>query len=261
MLEESEEQTFDDFKKIVESSYPTSMSDIIADKYDEVVPKSVQLLANLEPTGIASTINQSLVENKARREHENILYAIYWCRKSILQHRDILCNLEKGYLEQQGPELMNLYFEHCKKTYKKEKIEFFRNVWINGMIKGDRDLDEKAYVFDLVASLTLEQIIVIRHIYKNSSDNSNNVRVEDIAKELKIEKTRAQHLCISLQGQGLLQVMGPMGAHIGGRYGSLGDVFRMTEYVKDVVSYMMEPDFALNAKGSPTLKSINSDRS
>ena len=223
------------------------------------MPKSVQLLANLDPTGIASTINQCLVENKARREHENILYAIYWCWDTILKYEDILRNLEKEYIEQQGPELMKLYFEHCKDAYNLERIEFFRNVWINGMIKDDRDLDEKAYVFDLVASLTLDQIMVLRHIYKNFSDESNNVRIEDIAKELKIEKARAQHLCISLQGQGLLQVMETRGAVIEGGYGPLGDVFRMTEYVKDVVSYMMEPDFALNPEDHQQITSSNSD--
>lgn len=51
MVDDLEEQKFDDFKKMVESSFPTSTLDIIADKYDEIVPKSVQLLANLDPTG------------------------------------------------------------------------------------------------------------------------------------------------------------------------------------------------------------------
>jgi hypothetical protein len=225
----------------------------------EKTPASVLALTNLIP--VLPALTAYLSYHIAEREKNNLLIALCELQKNYTQISNLLSNLDDDYVEQQGPELMNMYFEHCKNTYNRERIKFFRNVWINGMIKGDRDLDEKAYVFDLVASLTLEQIIVIRHIYKNSSDKSNNVRVEDIAKELKIEKTRAQHLCISLQGQGLLQVMGPMGAHIGGGYGSLGDVFRMTEYVKDVVSYMMEPDFALNAKGSPTLKSINSDRS
>jgi len=248
MIQDSEGETFDDFKKMMESSFPTSASDVIADKYDDVVPKSVQLLANLDPTGIVSTINQYLTENKAKREQENVLYAIYWCRKSILKHQDMLRNLEKEYLEQQGPELMNLYFEHCKNTYNLEKIEFFRNVWINGMIKDDRDLDEKAYVFDLAASLTLDQIIILRHIYEKFNSETNDVAVNDIVEALKIEKTRVQHLCISLQGLGLLQyttndVGGWMREDtdlnvIGGNY------FRMTEYVKEFVMYIMEPDLA-----------------
>ncbi|HPJ30251.1 MAG TPA: hypothetical protein PLZ42_02540 [Methanothrix sp.] len=113
------------------------------------------------------------------------------------------------------------------------------------MIKDDRDLDEKAYVFDSVASLTLDQIMVFRHIIKISYYQITFVLRISQKKEL-IEKVRARHLCISLQGQGLLQVMGPRGAVFDGGYGPLGDMFRMTEYVKDVVSYMIKPDFAPN---------------
>jgi vesicle coat complex subunit len=206
MVDDLEEQKFDDFKKMVESSFPTSTLDIIADKYDEIVPKSVQLLANLDPTGIASTINQCLVENKARSEQENILYAIYCCWKSISEYEDRFRSLENEYLGQQGPELMNLYFENCKNTYNRKKINFFRNVWVNGMTKDDRDLDEKAYVFDLVASLTLDQIIVLRHIYKNTTNETDTLNLAYIAKELKINEARAQHLCTNLQSRGLLQI-------------------------------------------------------
>jgi hypothetical protein len=232
---EEQTQTFDDFKKMMESSFPTSTTDIIADKYDEIVSKSVQLLANLEPTGIVSTINQLVTENKAKREQENILYAIYWCRKSILKHQDILRNLEKEYLEQQGPELMNLYFEHCKNTYNRKKIEFFRNVWINGMIKENRDLDEKAYAFDLLASLRIEQVLVLKLIYESLL---SEMRVNDIASTLNIDLIKTKHICSSLEGLGLLV---PKNATFGSLSSGEPEYFGITDYIKIVVGYLVEP--------------------
>ncbi|MBN2250990.1 MAG: MarR family transcriptional regulator [Candidatus Altiarchaeota archaeon] len=223
----------------------------------ERTPTSVRALTNLIP--VTAALNAYLSYYVAEREQKNMWNALYELQKYYSYILDLLSNLDEDYVERQGPELTNLYFEHCKNTYDREKIKFFRNVWINGMIKDDRDLDEKAYVFDLAASLTLDQIMVLRHIYKSFSNESNDFRVEDIAKELKIDKARVQHLCISLQGQGLLQVMDLKGVPTKGGYEPMGDVFRMTDYVNDFVMYLIEPDFAPSHEDHKQIESTDSD--
>ena len=77
---EKKENTFlsyEEFKrKVLECSEGKTVTDKVADIYDDL-PVLVRVIANLDPTGLASSLDQVLTENKAKREQENILRAIY----------------------------------------------------------------------------------------------------------------------------------------------------------------------------------------
>ena len=135
--------TLDDFeKRILERpdnhSALQKMIDKVSDVYDGL-PVLIRSLTNFDPTGVSGTIAQMLSENKAKREQKNIICALYLMWQTIMEYGDKLKYLE---LKEQLPALTESYFEFSKNTYQQSKIKFFRNIWLNGIIKEDK-LDQK----------------------------------------------------------------------------------------------------------------------
>lgn len=224
--------------------------DKVLDLYEKT-PASVLALTNLLP--VLPALTAYLSYHTAEREKNNLLIALCELQKDYKYILNILGNLDDDYVEQQGPELMNLYFEHCKNTYSQEKINFFRNVWINGMIKEEQNLEEKAYMFDLVSSLTLEQIQTLKIVY----DEKRILDIGEISERTGIDNTATRHICLRLQGAGFLQIADIGG--IGQRCG--GNEFVGTEYLKILAGYLMEPDTTSEYSDIQQIQSPDSDHS
>jgi hypothetical protein len=233
--------TYDEFKAmILEYNSSKSRFDSIADIYDRV-PSYIRVIQNFDPTGIAGAIDQILSENKAKREQDNILRAIYNLVQAIQKYSEQLTALEQDYLSQQAPQLTYKYFDLSEKTFEPSKIELFRNIWLNGLINVNRRSGEKSAIFDLVATLTEDEILALRVMfdeqYSLEFKERKPVHVEKIAQVLNMEIEYAQQICVSLQSRGLSADFGI------GTYGYKGPVnFVITDYSKLLVEYINEPN-------------------
>ena len=233
--------TLDEFeRKLYEqpesASFMQRIFDKASDKYDNL-PSLIKLLPNFDPTGISGAIVQTLNENNSKRLQKNIISALYLMAQTIQQFENKLLNLE---IKNQIPALTEIYFEHSSRTHQKGKIEFFKNIWINGILREDKKIDEKIEVFESVSSLTEEQIVVLKFIYNFQHNNDflqrKPVGITQLAEALGYDIIRMQQICISLQGKGLLHDYGV------GKYNYPGPVnFVMTDYVSLLVSYIVEP--------------------
>jgi hypothetical protein len=144
---------------------------------------------------------------------------------------------------EQLPLLTESYFEFCRNAYQESKIQFFRNIWLNGILRREKSFDEKIEVFELVASLTEEQIKTLKYIYYQQAGIEFKQRkpahIDELATALAVDRNRAQQICISLQGRGMLHDYGI------GRYGYPGPVqFVMTDFLIILVSYIVAPEDA-----------------
>lgn len=234
-LEEFEKELFERPESV---SKLQQIFDKALDVYDEL-PLLVKLLPSFDKTGVFGAIAQMISEHSAKRKRENIICALFYMEKAIQQHEKKLKNLEsKG---QHISVLTERYFEYSRRTYQQNKIEWFRNVWLNGILRGEDSLDQKFEVFDLVSTLTEEQIIVLKYMYDNQNENDflerKPVHISQLAKALGFDTRRSQQICISLQGRGLLHDYGI------GKYNYHGPVsFVMTDYVSFLVLYIIDPE-------------------
>jgi len=245
-IEPSLPLSFEEFKaRVRESDSAKSAFDKTAEFYDRI-PLFIRVLQNFDRTGLASAIDQILTEKQAESEQDNILRAIHALYQALCWHSQELLRLEQSYLSQQGPMLTYSYFEHCKRTFHPSKIELFRNVWFNGLVNVDRRPGEKSRMFDLVASLTEEDIFTLRIIYDRqhslASSDREPVHIDDIGAALNVESAYAQQICVNLQARGLLFDSGI------GKWGYKGPVrFVITDYAKLLVEYITEPSSAGNS--------------
>ncbi len=174
-----------------------------------LIPDEISSIPSfIDPSGTISMVLSVLNAVKLKRELNNIKYAVAYAIVHIRK-----CNKVLDPRNEEELTLSNMYFERCKETYQINKIKVYSNVWINGLLEENLNLDEAAYVFDLIATLTWEQLLVLKVIYdrdtasRNSTINSEVKKtdmVDYVAKELNIESSFAQQLCISLEGKGLL---------------------------------------------------------
>jgi len=125
--------SFEDFvvrlNRLTESEGAT---DKAADLYDKI-PTYMKALTNLDPTGVSGMIDQALSENRSRRENDNIakaLYALYSAMAFLGSKQLIL----EDAIKRQIPDLTRLYFEKAKDVYDSSKIQYFKNVWLNGLL-------------------------------------------------------------------------------------------------------------------------------
>jgi hypothetical protein len=233
--------SFEEFKSIIlnNGSIDSGILGNVADFYDKV-PYYVRAMQNFDPTGIASTICQLLSENKAEREQDNIIRAIYNLTLGIQKYRNQLSVLEQTYFSQQAPSMTYRYFELSQKTFESQKIEFFRNIWLNGLLDVDRQSEEKTEIFKLAGTLTKDEILALKIFYDVQHmlelRERRPINIEQIAQALNMKIEFTQQICISLQSQGLLLDYGL------GKYGYKGPVnFVMTDYAKLLVEYITEP--------------------
>lgn len=219
----------------------------------DFIPDDIKLvIEGLDPTGKFSILFSKIGERKSKKELERIYYALAW----IIQRTrmfDKIINPEN----EQDIDLLIIYLERCRETYQLSKIRIFSNIWINGLIYRERGLEEKAYVFNLAALLTLEELRVLQFIHKQQgftpsvSASMDGVKVmkpsastQEIADAFEITKEYATQLCIRLQGFGLLYPAGLTVANIEGF--NLPENFAITEYVDTFIKYILEPEMEKN---------------
>jgi hypothetical protein len=231
--------TFDEFKsKFFEENFNP-----LNDEYADWIGTSLLLhtIHNFDPSGVLSTIDQILTENKAKREQENILRALYYLYLCLDDYGNQIEELKRDYLSLQAPQLFYMYFDFSKKTFQQSKIEFFRNVWLNGLLKVDRRLGEKTAIFELVAILTEDEILTLKIMFNEQQlpgfQERKFVDIEKIAQTLNIEREYSQHICVSLQSRGLLYDYGI------GFFDYPGPVhFVLTDFSRLLIEYITEPD-------------------
>jgi len=234
--------TFDEFKdKVQNLPNVTNALDKIANAYT-AMPSLFRALTAIDKSGVFAIVDKILTENKAKRTQNNILYAIYELVKIVHLLSKELTEIEDLYKKEQVAELTYIYLERCKETRQQEKIKYFRNIWFNSITDADRAFDEKAYVFDLVGSLRIEQILVLKYVHEKQANTKAKdriaVEVKNIAKALDMENEHVQQICISLQGMGLLHT------GLGPRREQGPNMFSMTEYVKLMGDYIKAPEIS-----------------
>lgn len=182
-----------------------------ADLYSKIPFYIRAAIENLEPLGVAGTISQILSETKAQREQENVWRMMYYLAQGIDQNGSKIEQMNEVYLKEQLPLLTDRYFEESIKTHVHEKIRLFRNIWINGLLSTDRSLSEKTIIFDIIASLTEDEITALKYFWEKTNELRGkkktatvHIVVDDIAQAVGVDKTYAQQLCIRLRSQGLV---------------------------------------------------------
>lgn len=234
--------SFEEFKKLVHS-FPNTKGaiDKLGDAYSNI-PPLLRVLSAFERTGVWAAVDRFLTEKREKRIQNNILLAMYELAKIGNSLGQKFAEMEISYREEQVPELTYMYFDHCRKTIQDDKIRYFRNVWFNSVIDTDRQLDEKAYVFDLVGSLRIEQILVLKYVHEKQANTKAKVRiaveVKNIAEALAMKNEHVQQICISLQGMGFLHT------GLGPRRQQGPNLFSMTEYVQLMGDYIKAPEIS-----------------
>lgn len=228
--------SFEEFKEKLAGLYQVKGEiSQAADLYDNV-PAFLKILTNFDPTGISGSIDQALSENKAKREQENINLALYNLYQAIIEISKRQISIQDS-IKKQLPDLTRLYLENSKNTYDSNKIEYFKNIWLNGIISDEETLEEKAYVFEMVAALLSIEIKILSIFQKKQGSDSFNERkpisTEKLAEEINLDYDRTQQICISLSGKGFLHDYGL------GRFDYDGPVnFIITDYVNLIKKYL-----------------------
>lgn len=209
--------SYEEFKQAIENqnNEKRTLSDKVSDGYAKI-PSALRQLTNFDPTGISSYFDGILSEHKAMREQDNMIRALYGAYQAIFRFGTIIKEHVENH-EDNFSSLSDSYFEKSKSCHQKQKIEIFRNIWFNGIINTEREFDEKEFIFELVESLTYEQIITLKYIYYTVEnrrkvteiiDNDESticVSVDEISKEHKMSGIYVQQLCANLVGRGLLR--------------------------------------------------------
>jgi hypothetical protein len=211
-----------------------------SDLYSKI-PLILRAIQNVDPTGLAGAVDQILSENKAQREQDRIIWMLYEMIKGFLQYGQRIESLEEFYLSTKFQEVTLLYFEYSERTLLLEKIRLFKNIWLNGIFAEDRSTSEAAIIFDIIDSLTKDEIRALRFIYKETQAANKrwtHINTDKIADALKIEPAYAQQLCFRLRTQGLI------GESSQGMTMGSGPpkTFMMTGFTKTLVKYINEPE-------------------
>jgi hypothetical protein len=231
--------SFEEFKnKIACMEGAETLIDKASDLYDRI-PSLIRTIQNFDPTGITASIDQILSDNKAKREQENIMRALYALYEAIIYLGNRQEELDLS-VRQNVTDLTYLYFEKSQESYDIRKIEYYRNIWLNGLTSHDESLEEKAYVFNIVSTLSIDEILVISFMAGKQEQvdfqERRPVTVNDVAQQLNFSVHRSQQLCIGLAGKGLLHDYGL------GRTDYEGPLnFVITDYVLLISKYLCKP--------------------
>lgn len=209
--------SFEEFKSIILNDKDSSGINKISDMYAKI-PNVIRKTTNLDPTGIASYFDGLLSDNKAKREQDRILTAIYGMYNAFIQYEiQLKENIERD--KEQYLDITELCLEKAKDSFQKEKIKYFVNIWANSIFNIDRTFSEKECVFQLISNLTVDHIKIIKVVYdemkhKKSIEghnfNSENetgicVSAKEIEEKLKLNGVYIQQICTDLQGRGMLR--------------------------------------------------------
>lgn len=230
--------TFDEFREIMaESEESASAIDKVSDLYDKV-PAWVRTIQNFDPTGIAGAIDQILSDNKTKRQEECLLKALYSFYEAIIILNERQIKSDK-FVKEHLAELTYLYFEKSKETYDSRKINYYKSIWINGIVGTKDTIEEKIYVFNIVASLSIDELTILRLMDEKQGNHNfmqrEPVSIKEISSQLEFSIELSQQLCIALIGKGLLYDWGI------GRMDYEGPVsFVVTDYVKLISKYLVD---------------------
>lgn len=232
--EEAYPATFEEFKNKISKFIETNETlDKASDLYDKI-PIWVRVIANFDPSGVSGAIEQILSDNRAKREKDSILLAIYGLGRAMYEIKAQLN--EKPLLEDQIPTLTYAYFEKSKNARQSSKIEYFRKVWKYGLTDNSNTLEEKLYIYDIVESLTEEQILILKIIFdkqQRATSQSNEISIKELSETLDISSIHARQACINLQGKGLIYDAGI------GKYNYSGpNSFYATDYINTIIKYI-----------------------
>jgi lipopolysaccharide biosynthesis regulator YciM len=199
-----------------------------------------QIAQNFDPTGVAGTIDQLLSEDKAQREQDRILLAIYGLTKAFVQYSHRIERLEESYLSTKFPAVTHLYFEHSERTLYPSKIRWFRNIWLNSLFAEDKSSSEASIIYDIIQSLTEDEIRALKFIYHESKTETKelkHIHINSVAEALNIGPAYAQQLCIRLRTQGLIGESSE-----GMSFGSGPPAtFMLMDFTEVLIKYIVEP--------------------
>jgi hypothetical protein len=233
----------------------------ILEKISDIYDKSIYLkiFKNFDPTGgFISCVADGLSDIKAKRNEEKVWNALYGLFKGLYIIDQKIGTIDRQYYESQVIALIEMYFDHSMSSYQLEKIEIFKNAFIRGVLDYDRTLDEKENMFNIISSLTIGHIRVLKFIYDriNSStvhkdeiveelgltepdlQHPSTVHKDEIVEELGLTEPHLQLLCHDLIGRGLL-----IGNHDTLRldgYGGYISYFN-SDYIEILIKYIKEP--------------------
>lgn len=140
----------------------TWLSDSADASYDDLSP-FVKVIKNLIPIGIATDLLEAIKAQKEKRAGERLNEVVYHLINAYLELNSKIKNHQVDIERiEQLPTLLEIYIDYSMEAYQLEKIEYFKNILVNGIIDHDRMLDEKVHIFSLAASLTSDQILVIK---------------------------------------------------------------------------------------------------
>jgi hypothetical protein len=241
--------TFEEFKALfLARKNESSLLDKSADYFD-AIPTLLKITTNFDPTGIAGSIAQILESNKATREQENILEAVYYLTIAFRKHERILKNMKESFLRQNLPELTHLYFDYSRRVFHSSKIENFKNIWLNGLIKSEIGIDEKHIVFETISELSTTEILILKYFFKRqcqvSFEKREPINADEIGKVLGIDNLIAQQYCLRLQGRGFLFDYGI------GRFDYPGPInFIIMDNVSLIIEFITEPSIDVGTRKS-----------
>lgn len=232
--------SFESFKEFLfDADEDGNLLNKSADQYSRI-PVFLRIAQNFDPTGILGAIDQLLSEDKARREQDRILLAIYELTKASVQYSYQIERLEKLYLSTKLPVVTYLYFEYSERTLYLSKIRLFRNIWLNSLFAEDRSLSEAQIIYDIIQSLTEDEIEALKFIYHESkleTTEMKHIHINSVAEALNVELAYAQQLCMRLRAQGLIGESSE-----GISFGSGPPAtFRLTGFTETLIRYVAEP--------------------
>lgn len=210
-----------------------------ADAYGESHPV-LKIIKDFVPVlGIATDLLEAYKTQKERHAGERLHDVVYHLCNAyielnlkVLDHR---INIE--HIKQQFPALVEAYIDYSMEAYQLEKIEYFKNIFVNGVIDFDRKLDEKINIFNIIASLTIGEIEILKIFYEHpaSTHSTSAIGIDELSSKVTSDKAYLKQLCSNLVGKGLLAVDGltsTWAGQVNGHYKS--------EYVDRLIKYITD---------------------
>lgn len=206
--------SFEEFKRYIQegNNGEQGFLDKVSNAYDKT-PQLIRALGKFfDKSGVLGAVDEILTGHKAQQEQERLYSAVYNLGVKIVQNEATVRQAINDQKEE-FPALTMLYFDKCKESRELEKIKVFRDIWFNSITTNSSTYEEKQYVFDLVSTLSADQIKVLKYIYQQSADNMRElgrdktppIGLTQYCTDMGLKYEYVQQICINLQGKGLLQ--------------------------------------------------------
>lgn len=206
--------SFEEFKEYIQEGNIDEQNflDKASNAYDNI-PQLIKTFGKLiDKSGVVGVVDEVLTGHNAQREQERLYYAVYNLGVKTMQSEATVRQAIND-LKEEFPELTMLYFDKCKESRELKKTKVFRDIWFNSIISNSSTFTEKEYVFELVSTLSCDQINVLKYIYQQSAENlrvmgrdkTPPIGLTQYCTDMGLKYEYVQQICINLQGKGLLQ--------------------------------------------------------